>query len=166
VIKSKIKDIEAIITAQCTIPLGPSSPHLKFLNKITSRKHKYPRVKIFTLNYDTLFEQAAAKGHFITIDGFSFANSANFNGAFFDYDIINRKDSRMNQEENFISKVFHLYKPHGSINWEKLSDGQIIAKDIGQATENPLIIYPNSNKYESGYDQPFFEMMSRFQQSI
>lgn len=26
------------------------------------------------------------------------------------------------------------------------------------------MIYPSSNKYESSYQQPFFEMMSRFQQ--
>ena len=29
-----------------------------------------------------------------------------------------------------------------------------------------LMIYPASDKYESSYRQPFFEMMSRFQQSL
>jgi hypothetical protein len=41
-----------------------------------------------------------------------------------------------------------------------------VAGDITKAADKPLIIYPNSNKYESGYDQPFFEMMSRFQQAV
>ena len=49
-----------------------SSVHEKFLNKITKRKSSIARVKLFTLNYDTLFEQAARKGNYTIIDGFSF----------------------------------------------------------------------------------------------
>lgn len=165
-VETKIQEVEALVVKACTLPLKSDSPHLTLLNKITSRKLKYSRVKIFTLNYDTLFEQAAADGHFVTINGFSFSNPSYFNGTFFDYDVVNRKDSRVSPEENFIGKVFHLYKPHGSINWEKDASGKIVARDITKAADKPLIIYPNSNKYESGYDQPFFEMMSRFQQAV
>ena len=32
--------------------------------------------------------------------------------------------------------------------------------------DRPLIIYPASSKYESSYEQPYFEMMSRFQQAL
>lgn len=166
VVADKIKEVEALVVEACTLTLKADSPHSQFLNKVTSRKLKYSRVKIFTLNYDTLFEQAAAEGNFVLINGFSFSNPHYFNGAFFDYDLVNRKNSRVTQEENFVSKVFHLYKPHGSINWEKIPDGRIVSRDIDQSSSQPLIIYPNSNKYESGYDQPFFEMMSRFQQSV
>lgn len=162
----KIKAIKKVIIEKCTITLQSSSPHQAFLNKITSRKLKYSRVKIFTLNYDTLFEQAAAEGNFIAINGFSFSYPSYFNGAFFDYDVVNRKDSRVTPEDNFIAKVFHLYKPHGSINWEKAPNGRILAKEIGQSCSDPHMIYPNSDKYEYGYDQPFFEMMSRFQQGV
>ena len=28
------------------------------------------------------------------------------------------------------------------------------------------MIYPKDSKYESSYEQPFFEMMARFQQSL
>lgn len=34
------------------------------------------------------------------------------------------------------------------------------------STESPLIVYPASDKYESSYEQPYFEMMSRFQQAL
>jgi hypothetical protein len=155
-----------MIVKACTIPLKASSPHLEFLNKVTSRKIKYPRVQIFNLNYDTLFEQAAAEGYFTLINGFSFSNPNYFNGVFFDYDVVNRKSNRVSKDDNFIAKVLHLYKPHGSINWEKLANNKIVACNINEASKDPLIIYPNSNKYESGYDQPFFEMMSRFQQTV
>jgi hypothetical protein len=55
---------------------------------------------------------------------------------------------------------------HGSLNWTKeivKGKEKIIQKDN---TDNPLIIYPASEKYESSYEQPFFEMMSRFQQAL
>lgn len=163
---ARIKGIKDSIVLKCTLTLLAGSPHQAFLNKVTSRKLKYSRVKIFTLNYDTLFEQAAAEGNFIAINGFSFSYPGRFNGSFFDYDIVNRQDSRVNPEESFVPKAFHLYKPHGSINWEKSPDNRVVARDIGSACKDPHIIYPNSDKYEYAYDQPFFEMMSRFQQGI
>src|SRR5258708_18134329 len=162
-IVAKIKTIKQLIGNNCRLQLSDASSHLEFLNKITSRKLKYSRAKIFTLNYDTLFEQAAAKGNFVVINGFSFSVPAHFDGAFFDYDVVNRKNSRVHEEENFIAKVFHLYKPHGSVNWVRNEQEQIV---INEAAEDPMMIYPNANKYESGYDQPFFEMMSRFQQNV
>jgi hypothetical protein len=51
---------------------------------------------------------------------------------------------------------------HGSLNWHR--DGDKIKQT--EKPENPLIIYPASDKYESSYEQPYFEMMSRFQQAL
>ena len=161
-ILARVKIIKDKIAASCKLVLSKDSPHLSFINKITSRKLKYPRAKIFTLNYDTLFEQAATSGNLSVINGFSFSTPSYFNGIFFDYDIVNREDSRVNSGENFVERVFHLYKPHGSVNWEKNDERTIINPN----TENPHMIYPNANKYEYGYDQPFFEMTSRFQKEI
>ena len=85
----------------------------------------------------------------------------------FDLDIVNREKTRLKNEESFESKVFHLYKMHGSINWYKEED-KIRQKDIKEQNiaENPLLIYPATDKYESSYEQPYFEMMSRFQQAV
>jgi NAD-dependent SIR2 family protein deacetylase len=162
-IVARINTIKQLIADNCKLQLTDASSHLEFLNKITSRKLKYSRAKIFTLNYDTLFEQAGAKGNFVVINGFSFSVPPHFDGAFFDYDVVNRKNSRVHQEENFVAKVFHLYKPHGSVNWERNAQEQIV---INEEAKDPMMVYPNANKYESGYDQPFFEMMSRFQQNV
>jgi NAD-dependent SIR2 family protein deacetylase len=162
-IVARIKTIKQLIAENCRLQLNEASSHLEFLNKITSRKLKYSRAKIFTLNYDTLFEQAGAIGNFVVVNGFSFSMPAHFDGAFFDYDVVNRKNSRVHEEDNFIAKVFHLYKPHGSVNWEQNVQDQIV---INEEAQDPMMIYPNANKYESGYDQPFFEMMSRFLQNV
>ena len=103
------------------------------------------------------------EGGFVIIDGFSFTHPREFSGSYFDYDIVHRDKTRIKQEESFVSKVFQLYKLHGSLNWERVSDTRIIQKEN---TESPLIIYPASEKYESSYEQPYFEMMSRFQQAL
>ena len=154
--------VEKVIKEKCTITLPENSPHKYFLDKITKRKVTAPRIKIFTLNYDTLFEQAARNSNYTIIDGFSFSIPRKFSGRNFDYDIVLRNSSRVKEEDNFINKVIHLYKPHGSIDWEKKGD-DIYQKDN---VKEPLMIYPKDSKYESSYDQPFFEMMSRFQQSL
>jgi hypothetical protein len=161
-IEGIINQIEKIIKVNCTLRLPDNAAHSVFIEKITKRKVTLPRVKVFTLNYDTLFEQAGRKKNFTIIDGFSFSHPRTFSGRNFDLDIVSRNSSRVKEEDNFVRKVFHLYKPHGSVDWTK--DGNdIIQKD---KVENPLMIFPKDSKYESSYEQPYFEMMSRFQQNL
>ena len=135
---------------------------MEFIKKLTSRKTKQSRLKIFTTNYDKAFEEAGAEGGYVIIDGFSFTQPRKFSGKYFDYDVVIRENSRTNATENFANNVFHLYKLHGSVNWE-LKDNDVI-----QVLEpsKAMMIYPNSNKYESSYEQPYFEMMSRFQTEL
>jgi len=154
--------LETKISQSCKLTLQQQAPHEDFLNKITARKNNDARVQLFTTNYDTLFEQAANKAGFVVIDGFSFTQPREFSGKWFDLDIVNREKTRLKQEDSFVSKVFHLYKLHGSLNWTKEND-KIIQKGN---SDKPLIIYPASEKYESSYEQPYFEMMSRFQQAL
>lgn len=156
------EEIENKIVQACALTLDSAAPHLNFLNKITSRKVSAPRVKIFTLNYDTLFEQAANRGGYTVIDGFSYVQPRKFSGRYFDIDFVNRYQTRINKEESFEPKVFHLYKLHGSLTWER-NGNDILMKS---KPTDPLIIYPADEKYESSYEQPYFEMMSRFQQSL
>ncbi len=161
-IQNTITIIETEIKEKCQLLLPNDAPHIPFIEKITLRKSTLPRAKIFTLNYDTLFEQAGRKGNFVIIDGFSFSSPRYFSGRNFDHDIVLRDRSRLKEEDNFINRVFHLYKLHGSVDWEK-DDKGIFQKDN---SDSPLMIYPKDSKYESSYEQPFFELMSRFHQSL
>lgn len=159
----KLQDLKNKIVSNCRLTLQSDAPHQVFLNKLTARKPSDSRIQLFTTNYDTLFEQAANNAGFTIVDGFSYTQPRVFSGRFFDYDFVNRERSRLKNEESFISKVFHLYKLHGSLVWERDGNGRIIQTE---KLDDPLIIYPASNKYESSYEQPYFEMMSRFQQSL
>lgn len=154
--------LETKIASACSLNLQSQAPHRDFLNKITARKPSDPRIQLFTTNYDLLFESAANQGGFVVVDGFSFTHPRKFSGRYFDLDIVNREKTRIKQEESFISKVLHLYKLHGSLNWFK-EGSDIIQQDN---PTRPLIIYPANEKYESSYEQPYFEMMSRFQQAL
>jgi NAD-dependent SIR2 family protein deacetylase len=165
-IQTWIHNIEKIIIENCSIELPDNAPHLVFIRKLTARKLKYARVKLFTLNYDLLFEQAASKGGYVLIDGFSFNPQRIFDGTSFDYDIVIRNNSRTVTEENYAPKVFHIYKPHGSLDWkcEKQENRTIFVK--ANPNDSPVLIYPSNSKFKHSYEQPFFEMISRFQQEL
>lgn len=160
-----IRKVKGFIVQECTLLLDDQAPHQAFLNKIGLRPQKFPRVKLFTLNYDTLFEQAAAKERYTVIDGFTFSNPRIFNGKYFDYDIIETRHNRQDKKDSTIAKLFYLFKMHGSLNWKRTGN------EIEQASESipvdeRIMIFPQSNKYEHSYEQPYFEMMARFQQAL
>lgn len=165
-ISSYINSIESKILSECSFILPESAPHDFFLKKLLkARKNIDPRVKIFTLNYDMAFETAADRIGAVLIDGFSFSQRQIFNPSTYDLDIVYREKSRIHSEESFYSKVVHLYKVHGSVTWSKDSSG-LISKEKTPLTENAVLIYPNSSKYEKSYEMPFFELVSRFQNSL
>ena len=174
-LKTNINIVEKFITEQCSLEFEnvSTSAHSILLNKITKRKIGQPRVKIFTLNYDTLFEQAASDQRFTMIDGFSFSNPKFFYGHSYDHDIVLRTGSRLKNEDNFIKKVFHLYKMHGSVDW--LDDGkevfqypkEVIQQKLdGDENLKRVLIYPRDSKFELSYEQPYFELIGRLQQAL
>ena len=156
--------LEKQIASACTLQLDENNHHHALcLQKLLARKNSDPRVQLYTTNYDKLFEQAAQNIGATIIDGFSFTLPRRFSGNNFEKDIVYRERTRVKNEESFVPNVFQLYKLHGSIDWEKDENGSIIQNEN---TEKPCIIYPASDKYESSYEQPYFEMMAHFQQTL
>ncbi len=167
-ISDYINLIESQILMECGFPLPEPAPHDFFLKKLLkARKNIDPRIKIFTLNYDMAFETASDRIGAVLIDGFSLSQRQVFNPATYDLDIVYREKSRIHSEESFYSKVLHLYKIHGSVNWSK-DIGGIISKEKEPVkdSKNAVLIYPNSSKYERSYEMPFFELVSRFQSAL
>ena len=156
-----IKKIEVKILEECKkVQIKDNSSHVRFLTRILKgRSASSPRLKVFTLNYDTAFEQTGDRIGAVVMDGFLFSYNKNFKSLEFDLDIVQRERSRIHNEENFYSKVFHLYKMHGSVDWD--SNGGVIQKS--ESPSNPALVYPNSSKFEKSFEMPFFEMVSRLQ---
>ena len=158
------KKLQKKIAEACRLTLDENNHHHSdFLRKLTARKPSDPRVQLYTTNYDTLFEQAAMQAGLTVIDGFTFSQPRLFSGVNFDYDIVYRERSRIKPDESFIPNVFQLFKIHGSVDWQKESNDRIVQKEI---VDNPCIIYPASDKYESSYEQPYLELIAHFQQTL
>lgn len=134
--------------------------HESFLRKVARRDSRKHRLKLFTTNYDVAIETAASHARFIVADGFSHTQPQEFDGSYFDYDFVRR--SQESDVPDYLPNVFQLYKLHGSVDWELA--GTQVTKKIDPA--KPLIIYPRFSKFESSFDQPFIELMSRFQLSL
>ncbi len=144
------------------VPTESWDAHNNFIRTLGRRSPKQQRLKLFTTNYDLAFEKAASNTGMIVIDGFEFSNPANFNPAWFQYDIVNRT-----QNNAYLSNVFQLYKLHGSVDWNKSSSiVQKINIQNGSLPQDPVFIYPSSSKYQVSYDSPYLDMISAFLESV
>ena len=166
IIRAFITNTEDMIVKKCSflghLPPGSGLPiHESFLRKIARRPTRLQRAKLFTTNYDLCFETASGTAGFVIIDGFSHTNPQEFDGIHFGYDIVRRDPE--SEVPSYISNVIQLLKLHGSVDWDRIASGQILRSPSPQ---KPVIIYPRSGKFESSYNQPYFEMMSRFQAAL
>jgi hypothetical protein len=166
VIRNFVSSTESQIANSCSflglLPSGSGLPiHESFLRKIARRPTRLPRSKLFTTNYDLCFETAAGTAGFVVIDGFSHTNPQQFDGIHFGYDIV-RRDTE-SEVPFYISNLIQLLKLHGSVDWDRTNGGQVLRSS---SPTKPVLIYPRSGKFESSYNQPYFEMMSRFQAAL
>lgn len=153
---------EKMIVAKCRFVSATTdlAPHQGFLRKLARRSTRKPRLKLFTTNYDLCFETAASRSRFVVVDGFAHTSPQEFDGSYFTYDLVHRHEQR--DVPDYIPNVFHLYKLHGSVDWDK--DAGRITKSADPT--NPALIYPRMTKFETSYSQPFLEMISRFQAAL
>jgi len=135
------------------------SAHETFIHRLSRRRVRDSRLKVFTTNYDTCFEEAASNKGIVVIDGFSFVQPRRYDPRFFDYDIVKRC-SLKEESQNYLEGVFQLFKLHGSVNWEKDSNGIVWEKPA--APEGVCMIFPAKGKYQQSYIQPHLEIMARY----
>lgn len=141
--------------------------HKEFIRKLARRKSKDPRVKIFTTNYDTCFEDAAGLLGITVIDGFSFSIPRIYDARFFDMDIVRRNTTSSSTNIHYLEGVYQLYKLHGSTNWSRDKTSPYIIKQAENVTaEDSCMIFPAKGKYQQSYIQPHLELIARFSQSL
>ena len=121
-----IKRVKASIFAECALTLPDDgstaatgatiAPHLPFLAKLVARDSNLGRTHLFTLNYDTLVEQACERLGIQYFDGFTGRADARFDPSVYGLDIYYPGDVSEGRVRRF-DKFLHLYKLHGSLHW-------------------------------------------------
>jgi SIR2-like domain len=91
-------------------------PHLAFLAKLVARDSNLGRAHLFTLNYDTLFEQSLELLGIQYFDGFTGRADARFDPSVYGLDIYYPGEVAAGRVRRF-DKFLHFYKLHGSIHW-------------------------------------------------
>ena len=152
------------ILEKCSHFIEPSNDeqlaaHRTFLHRISRRRARDSRLKLFTTNYDLCFETAAGQQGLVVLDGFSFTEPRCFDPRFFLYDIVRRPISG-EEIGTPLEGVFHLYKLHGSVNWCR-NDNRIEIK-ASPPPESAALIYPVNGKYQQSYIQPHLEIISQY----
>lgn len=160
------------------------APHLAFLSKLVARDSNLGRTHLFTLNYDTLFEQALELLGIQYFDGFTGRASARFDPSVYGLDVYYPGEIAEGRVRRF-DKFLHFYKLHGSIHW-RIANDEIMARheDVSgyaayrsmseQDKAKKLVrdefahnhkefgILPTSNKFIQTLDMPYAHLFRLF----
>jgi hypothetical protein len=134
--------------------------HRTFLHRLSRRRVRDHRLKVFTTNYDLCFERAAGELGCVAVDGFSFSAPRRYDPRFFGYDIV-RRPATGDDMVNYLEGVFLLHKLHGSVNWARSPDGSIV-EDAEPEPKDACLIYPAKGKYQRSFTQPHLESMAQY----
>lgn len=163
-----LKASKQVILNKCSefLKIEKLGAHKTFLHRLSRRRVRDQRLKIFTTNYDLCFERSTSDLGVVPIDGFSFAAPRRFDPRFFSYDIV-RRPRNGDDLGNYLEGVFLLYKLHGSVNWARNPDGggSILEKEAPKPDE-ACLIYPASGKYQQSFMQPYLESMAQYLAAI
>lgn len=156
-----LNDSKKTILHRCSSFLGDNNlhSHRRFLHRLSRRRARDQRLKIFTTNYDLCFERSASILGGVAIDGFSFTAPRRYDPRYFSYDLVRRP--RSGEDASYLEGVFLLYKLHGSVNWARTADGSIFEK-ASPSPDQACLIYPAAGKYQQSFSQPHLESMAQY----
>jgi hypothetical protein len=166
------KDVTGFVTAskkvileKCSEFIDPAdanqlAAHRTFLHRLSRRRVRDSRLKLFTTNYDLCFETAAGRQGLVVLDGFSFTQPRQFDPRFFLYDIV-RRPTTGDEVGTPLEGVFHIYKLHGSVNWARKGENEIEVEQKPNP-DSACLIYPAKGKYQQSYVQPHLELVSQY----
>jgi len=165
-----IKHITRSLVNQLDLPKkmeGESDPlrvHKKFLKKILTRPLNLRRADIFTLNYDTLLEQAADAEGIMLVDGFVGTLHRSFRPECYDMDFYFPGQTTEGRVHRY-DRAAHLYKLHGSTSWHRSEeDGHLFA--TSEKNPDDVVIFPTGAKYGQTLAMPYAELFRRFASTV
>lgn len=162
------------LARHCVLPAASKKGGLEtyktFLRKVLTRPLNLKRVNVFTLNYDTLVEQAADAEGIVLLDGFVGTSRRIFRPESYDQDLYFPAETTEGRVHRF-DRVLHLCKLHGSIAW--VADTATIDNPYGVTStafdperELPLLIFPTPAKYGETLGMPYSELFRRLAANV
>lgn len=142
-------------------PIVTVGEHSAFMSALFNRNQagiaeRRRAVRLFTINYDTLLEDALALGSFSHWDGFT-------GGA------VAYRSHRYGQAEPESGYRAHVIKIHGSIDWHLGNDDRIWRVRDGDLYPERLarvLIYPQFTKYLATQRDPFAAQFDLFRRAL
>jgi len=158
----KSKNItEAELIGTQANPIVTVDGHIAFVSALFNRNQagiaeRRKAIKLFTINYDTLIEDALAMGCFSYWDGFS-------GGA------VAFRCHHFGQNEPEGGYRSHVVKLHGSIDWHLSDDDRVWRVrdgDLYPEKSARVLIYPQSTKYFATQHDPFAAQFDLFRRAL
>jgi len=170
-----IKEITSSLTILLNLPKSgltePLRHHRKFIKKVLTRPLNLRRVNLFTLNYDTLIEQAGDAEGAVLVDGFVGTLRRVFRPESYDIDFYFPAQTTEGRVHR-LDRALHLYKLHGSITWHRCEPNWenpfgLYATFYNQDCQSDdVLIYPSPMKYGQALDMPYSELFRRLGNAI
>lgn len=170
-----IKEITSALTILLNLPKSGLDEHLrhhrKFIKKVLTRPLNLRRANIFTLNYDTLIEQAGDAEGSVLVDGFVGTLHRVFRPESYDIDFYFPAQTTEGRVHRF-DRALHLYKLHGSITWHRCEPdwenpfGLYATFYDQKCRTDDVLIYPTPLKYGQALGMPYSELFRRFGNAI
>ena len=144
--------------------------HKEFLRRSLLRPVTLPRAKIFTINYDLIFERCMDELGVSYFDGFVGGYQKRLRPESYHYDLYYPGETTEGKV-NRVDRVLQLYKLHGSINWTRVEESAEnifgIKQEFPEANKiGELMIYPSTLKYGETLGFPYTEMFQNFSFSL
>ena len=142
------------------VPIVEIDHHQNFLEALfegRSNLESRSRVGFITTNYDTLLEDALAMCRRSVCDGFTAGGVGYWIG------------HRNEIIEKLPPRTHHLIKLHGSVDWLRGSNGNLLRGRYGTkylANLSDTLIYPQATKYVETQKDPFADLFDAFRKSI
>lgn len=140
--------------------------HVRFFKILSNFVKSEHKLNVVTTNYDTLLEDAAESMKVTVFDGFSFSQTPQFDSTMFDWNLVKNVPAVKTHEYIYKSNVINLLKIHGSLTWERSESGNNIVRKNKKLVSKPIMVFPSSDKYAQSYQEPYFELFTKFQELL